>query len=65
MIDLVDCKDIAAMVSDKVTPRTVRDRWSKRPDFPKPVEMPVRTRDLLWLRTDIENYLELPSELGR
>lgn len=48
---LIDAQTIASHL--RVKPRTVMDKLSKRPDFPKP----VNTKPTLWRERDVEEWL--------
>lgn len=53
MPDLLTIEEIASLL--RVNPRTVRDKWTARPDFPRPKYAPTR-RTRLWERSAIEAW---------
>lgn len=55
--ELVKTTDIAQMVGNTVTVKTIRDRWTKAETFPKPVRLPVPTRAKHWRRADVERWI--------
>lgn len=54
---LVDTAQIAAMA--KVTRKQVTNRWTKRPDFPRPVQ-DVSQKTRRWDINDVREWLRQP-----
>jgi predicted DNA-binding transcriptional regulator AlpA len=54
--DLVDAKAISVIVG--LTPRTVRDQFTKQLGFPAPIK---HTKPLKWPRREVEKFLRIAA----